>query len=595
MSTNVKKFSSSVSIISNKRETLNSTACQLNANVLKAKTVNAVNDGSNIVCVSCGKDVFMLSHEKCVARHALLANSRVKRAFFTSPVATKSRKLGATSVVAKSRFSFAKTSKVTNKVSSASSLSPESNQRESLTSVYERLTTLVNVMDRNNIRPIPISINNKFLNSLQPEWSKYVTMTRQNNNLKKDEFDHLFDALSQYEPHVNASKLKKAARNHDPLALVAHSNVYSSHSHASPSYSHTPKSYYVTHPSSVIDYEEDYQGELQGDAQEDKLTTAMMLLARAITQKFSTPTNNRLRTSSNTRNQVVIQDGRIDIQSKNGGYAGNGNRNAGRQNRTLTANAGNGLVQQIDENDQIIQQVPRTESNLVKANVQCYNCNARDEHDSNAHDQYLDIQSLVYNVQKEAKNQQRLNNELKRQKMLLQKELETCKGLVKTLEKKPVHFSKYIEAYEELEREISVDKNTMDRLLKQKDKIEGDFFKLENENVKIRYETKLSKKAFKERENKYLYDIVDLKEKLRSHDRIVYKIKQSIQTIHMLKKPNKLYDPFLKARLGYQNPKRIKKAIVAQPKMYDGERIHSTKLKIDSPDSEETLEDAEES
>ncbi|GKG09499.1 hypothetical protein Tco_0338245, partial [Tanacetum coccineum] len=48
---------------------------------------------------------------------------------------------------------------------------------------------------------------------------------------------------------------------------------------------------------------------------------------------------------------VVIQDGRIDIQSKNVGYAGNGNRNAGRQNRTQTANAGNGLVQQIDEND----------------------------------------------------------------------------------------------------------------------------------------------------------------------------------------------------------------------------------------------------
>ncbi|GKE43538.1 hypothetical protein Tco_1470822, partial [Tanacetum coccineum] len=40
--------------------------------------------------------------------------------------------------------------------------------------------------------------------------------------------------------------------------------------------------------------------------------------------KFSIPTNNRLRTSSKTRNQVVIQDGRIDIQTKNAGYGGNG-------------------------------------------------------------------------------------------------------------------------------------------------------------------------------------------------------------------------------------------------------------------------------
>ncbi|GKA82897.1 hypothetical protein Tco_0789645, partial [Tanacetum coccineum] len=35
---------------------------------------------------------------------------------------------------------------------------------------------LVNIMDRNNVRPIPVSINTKFLNCLQPEWSKYVTM-----------------------------------------------------------------------------------------------------------------------------------------------------------------------------------------------------------------------------------------------------------------------------------------------------------------------------------------------------------------------------------------------------------------------------------
>ncbi|GKF47256.1 hypothetical protein Tco_0137058 [Tanacetum coccineum] len=57
---------------------------------------------------------------------------------------------------------------------------------------------------------------------------------------------------------------------------------------------------------------------------------------------------------------------------------------------------------------------------------------------------------------------------------------------------------------------------------------------------------------------------------------------------------NKVYDSFLKAGLGYQNPERLKKAIATQPKMYDGERLHSTKLIIDSQDSEETLEDAEE-
>ncbi|GJZ37778.1 retrovirus-related pol polyprotein from transposon TNT 1-94 [Tanacetum coccineum] len=61
------------------------------------------------------------------------------------------------------------------------------------------------------------------------------------------------------------------------------------------------------------------------------------------------------------------------------------------------------------------------------------------------------------------------------------------------------------------------------------------------------------------------------------------------------KTPNRVYDLFLKVGFGYKNPERLKKAIAAQPKMYDGEKLHSARLTIDSPDSEETLEDAEES
>ncbi|GJW60647.1 hypothetical protein Tco_0109982 [Tanacetum coccineum] len=218
-------------------------------------------------------------------------------------------------------------------------------------------------MDRNNVRPISVSINTKFLNCLQPEWSKYVTMVRHNQTGETVSYDMLYDSLVQFEPHVLASKAKKAAKNHDPLALIAHSNASSSQSHANSSYS--PQPYYVTHPSSIVDYEDEYQGELQGDSQEDKLTTAMMLLARAITQKFSTPTNNHLRTSSNTRNQAVIQDGRVDIQTKNAGYGGNGNKNAGRQSRNQVFNAGN----RNDHSNQIIQRVPRTESTPGKENV----------------------------------------------------------------------------------------------------------------------------------------------------------------------------------------------------------------------------------
>ncbi|GJV55798.1 hypothetical protein Tco_1456803 [Tanacetum coccineum] len=188
-------------------------------------------------------------------------------------------------------------------------------ERGSLDSVNERLTTLVNIMDRNNVRPIPVAINTKFLNCLQPEWSKYVTMVRHNQTGSAVSYDVLYDQLVQFEPHVLALRAKKAAKNHDPLALIAHSNASSSHSHANSSYS--PQPYYVTHPLSV----------------------------------FSTPTNNHLRVSSRTRNQAVVQDGQVDIQTKNAG-----------RNRTQGFNAS-------DESNQIIQHVPQTESTPCKANV----------------------------------------------------------------------------------------------------------------------------------------------------------------------------------------------------------------------------------
>ncbi|GKB00817.1 hypothetical protein Tco_0828861 [Tanacetum coccineum] len=122
-STYVLKTTNSVFLDSNKCETKPLNVCQTNACITNAKTVNAVNDGFHILCISCGLDVFLYSHEKCVARNALTRKSSVQRAVFTSPVAAKSKGLEATSVVAKSRFIVAKTPTATNKVSSVSPLS----------------------------------------------------------------------------------------------------------------------------------------------------------------------------------------------------------------------------------------------------------------------------------------------------------------------------------------------------------------------------------------------------------------------------------------------------------------------------------------
>nr|GEZ30890.1 hypothetical protein [Tanacetum cinerariifolium] len=240
-------------------------------------------------------------------------------------------------------------------------------------------------------------------------------------------YDQLYASLVQFEPYIQASKAKRAARNHNPLALIAHSNASSSQAHASPSYSNLPKPYYVTHPSSVVDYEEDYQGELQGDSQEDKLITAMMLLVQAITHKFFTPTDNHLRTSSNTRNQVVIQDGQMLLAMKDevgsnlkdeendfklDNFYGDKTLEELNDAAVSEVNASHKMIPKgfhehknhgkcktvvnTSNDDQIY-------SNIIFDDPYVENNVGPDEQDSNAHDEYYDVKIMAYNVERELK------------------------------------------------------------------------------------------------------------------------------------------------------------------------------------------------
>ncbi|GKB58961.1 hypothetical protein Tco_0915147 [Tanacetum coccineum] len=180
-------------------------------------------------------------------------------------------------------------------------------KREALVSVYNSFAQLMNDLEKNGIIFPKVTINTKFLNCLQPEWLKYATQVLLEKTLTEDSYDDLFNYLQQFEKLVNASRAKKLEKSHDPLALVAHTG----------SSSRTTTPYNVTHPSSVVDHDDDYQGDAIQNNSEDPLTSTMILLARAITQYFFNPTNNRLRTSSNTRNQAVVQGDKVNIQSKN--------------------------------------------------------------------------------------------------------------------------------------------------------------------------------------------------------------------------------------------------------------------------------------
>ncbi|GKB43417.1 hypothetical protein Tco_0888359 [Tanacetum coccineum] len=175
---------------------------------------------------------------------------------------------------------------------------------EALVSVYNHFAQLMNDLERNKMIFPTVTVNAKFLNSLQPEWLKYVTQVRLAKRLTVDSFDDLFDYLQQFEKLVNASREKKLENSHDPLALVAHTG----------SSSRNTSFYYVTHPTFVVGYDNEYQQDYVQTNFEDPLASGMLLLARSITYNFSNPTNNHLRTSSNTRNQAIISKRREILQ-----------------------------------------------------------------------------------------------------------------------------------------------------------------------------------------------------------------------------------------------------------------------------------------
>ncbi|GJU53118.1 retrovirus-related pol polyprotein from transposon TNT 1-94 [Tanacetum coccineum] len=190
---------------------------------------------------------------------------------------------------------------------------------EALVSVYNRFAQLMNDLEQNKmIFPI-VTVNTKFLNSLQLEWLKYVTHVCLVKRLTVDSFDDLFDYLQQFE---NSG---------------------------------------LMHPRRKEDRKDDVQIDF-----EDHLASAMLLLARAITQNFSNPTNNHLRTSSNTENQAIIQGDRVNMQSRNSGNTGRNTRRAYVQEEVVKgSNAQNETGN--------VQRTLQTSSSGNNSTVQCYN------------------------------------------------------------------------------------------------------------------------------------------------------------------------------------------------------------------------------
>nr|GEX75500.1 hypothetical protein [Tanacetum cinerariifolium] len=96
-----------------------------------------------------------------------------------------------------------------------------SHDEEPMESYYTRFYKLMNEMIRNNLTMTTMQVNVQFLQQLQPEWSRFVTIVKQQHKLDEVSYHKLFDILKQCQNKVNELHTERLARNANPLALVA--------------------------------------------------------------------------------------------------------------------------------------------------------------------------------------------------------------------------------------------------------------------------------------------------------------------------------------------------------------------------------------
>ncbi|GJW13646.1 retrovirus-related pol polyprotein from transposon TNT 1-94 [Tanacetum coccineum] len=88
---------------------------------------------------------------------------------------------------------------------------------------YWRFAQLINNMNVINMSMRLVQVNTKFLNSLPPKWSKFVTDVNLDRDFHTTNYDQLYSYLEQHEAHANETRLMRE-QYQDPLAFVANYN-----------------------------------------------------------------------------------------------------------------------------------------------------------------------------------------------------------------------------------------------------------------------------------------------------------------------------------------------------------------------------------
>ncbi|GJV66866.1 hypothetical protein Tco_1482375 [Tanacetum coccineum] len=178
---------------------------------------------------------------------------------------------------------------------------------ETLRDFYLRFSLLLNDMNIYNVKLEQFQVNTKFLNTLPPEWSKFVTDVKLVRDLHTTNIDQLHAYLGQHEFHANEYKQFSNIKLSTPLSITYPSNDYQSSVHhnvysAQPSIPQLEYDPTVNQQPQQFEFSHLYSGLTvpvfkQGDDPIDAINHMMSFLSVVVTSRYLT-TNNQLRNSS---------------------------------------------------------------------------------------------------------------------------------------------------------------------------------------------------------------------------------------------------------------------------------------------------------
>nr|GEV00428.1 hypothetical protein [Tanacetum cinerariifolium] len=437
---------------------------------------------------------------------------------------------------------------------------------ETLREFYLRFLLLLNDMNIYNMKLEQFQVNTKFLNTLPPEWSKFVTVFKLYGSPYQSQ---------QYSHNKSSTPLSITYAPNEFQSSIYH-NVYSPSS-SNPQVEYAPSVHQqpeLSQPESVLIVLV-FQ---KGDDPIDAINHMMSFLTVVVTSRYPT-TNNLLRNSLNLRQQATINNGRVTLQPIQGRQtsfaastsrtytSGASRNNYGKQRTVICYNCkGEGHMSKQCTKPKRKQDDSWFKDKVSSSHTDCHHPAAYQADDLDAYDfDYNEINSTKvalmanlfhYGSDDLAENS---NSPAQQDAMIL--------SVIEQLKTQVVNCSK-----------INLDnKSVNDTLTAGLERYKEVRILKEGQNVDLKSKDNGSDScAQSKKESSNIDREIALEKQIKELNNIVFKRHQSAQTVHMLTKSQFFYDHTTKQALGFQNPFYLKKAQQLEAKLYDEKKVNTT-------------------